>query len=107
MTIDDFGTGYSSLVLLAPAAVDAIKIDRSFVLGMHNNQEDAAIVSSTVGLADSLGLDVVAEGVETAETLEMLRAMGCQQAQGYHMCRPRPPRSSATGSAAAGFVSVP
>jgi diguanylate cyclase (GGDEF)-like protein len=90
VTIDDFGTGYSSLVLLRRLPVDAIKIDRSFVLGMESNQEDAAIVESTVRLADSLGLDVVAEGVETAEALERLRAMGCQQAQGYYMCRPAP-----------------
>ncbi|MCW2989814.1 MAG: diguanylate cyclase/phosphodiesterase [Solirubrobacterales bacterium] len=90
VTIDDFGTGYSSLVLLRRLPVDAIKIDRSFVGGMTSNQEDAAIVESTVRLADSLGLDVVAEGVETAETLEQLRAMGCQQAQGYYMCRPQP-----------------
>ncbi|MFL5847135.1 MAG: putative bifunctional diguanylate cyclase/phosphodiesterase [Solirubrobacteraceae bacterium] len=90
VTIDDFGTGYSSLVLLRRLPVDAIKIDRSFVGGMATNQEDAAIVESTVRLADSLGLDVVAEGVETAETLGLLRAMGCQQAQGYYMCRPQP-----------------
>jgi diguanylate cyclase (GGDEF)-like protein len=90
VTIDDFGTGYSSLVLLRRLPVDAIKIDRSFVGGMETNQEDAAIVESTVRLADSLGLDVVAEGVETAGTLEHLREMGCQQAQGYYMCRPQP-----------------
>jgi EAL domain-containing protein (putative c-di-GMP-specific phosphodiesterase class I) len=91
VTIDDFGTGYSSLVLLRRLPVDAIKIDRSFVVDMAANGEDAAIVESTIGLANSLGLDVVAEGVENAETLDQLRRMGCHQAQGYYMCRPQPP----------------
>ena len=90
VTIDDFGTGYSSLVLLRRLPVDAIKIDRSFVMGMVSNQEDAAIVESTIGLADNLGLDVVAEGVETAEALEQLRMAGCHQAQGYFIRRPQP-----------------
>jgi len=107
VTIDDFGTGYSSLVLLRRLPVDAIKIDRSFVLGMDSNQEDAAIVASTVGLADSLGLDVVAEGVETAATLGLLRAMGCQQAQGYHMCRPRPAEDLGDWLTGRRFVSAP
>jgi diguanylate cyclase (GGDEF)-like protein len=90
VTIDDFGTGYSSLVLLRRLPVDAIKVDRSFVGEMHRSAEDAAIVESTISLADSLGLDVVAEGVESAEILEQLRGMGCHQAQGFYMCRPKP-----------------
>jgi diguanylate cyclase (GGDEF)-like protein len=91
VTIDDFGTGYSSLVLLRRLPVDAIKIDRSFVIDMEDDAEDAAIVESTIGLANNLGLDVVAEGVESANVLERLREMGCHQAQGYYMCRPQPP----------------
>jgi len=90
VTIDDFGTGYSSLVLLRRLPVDAIKVDRSFVGEMHRSGEDAAIVESTISLADSLGIDVVAEGVESAEILDQLRAMGCHQAQGFYMCRPKP-----------------
>jgi diguanylate cyclase (GGDEF)-like protein len=90
ITIDDFGTGYSSLVLLRRLPVDAIKIDRSFVIGMATSHEDAAIVKSTIGLADSLGLGIIAEGVETAEALARLRAMGCHEAQGFFICRPQP-----------------
>ena len=90
MTIDDFGTGYSSLALLRRLPVDGIKIDRSFVDGMLSSQEDHAIVASTINLAGSLGLSVVAEGVENIETLDMLRDLGCGEAQGYYMCRPQP-----------------
>jgi len=90
VTIDDFGTGYSSLALLRRLPVDAIKIDRSFVDGMTSSPEDHAIVASTIGLAKSLGLGVVAEGVEDALTLDALRDLGCREAQGYYMCRPQP-----------------
>jgi EAL domain-containing protein (putative c-di-GMP-specific phosphodiesterase class I) len=96
VAIDDFGTGYSSLAVLRRLPVDAIKIDRSFILGMAASPEDAAIVESTVGLAESLGLDAIAEGVETAETLAALRRMGCAQAQGYFICRPQPAAVLAT-----------
>ena len=88
IAIDDFGTGFSSLVQLQRLPVDEIKIDRSFVATMAHSQSDAAIVRSTIDLARNLGLRVTAEGVETEEARESLRAMGCELAQGYGLCRP-------------------
>lgn len=90
IAIDDFGTGYSSLAYLRQLPLSALKIDRSFVMGMNDNAQDAIIVRSTVALAHSLGLRVIAEGVENAETLALLAGMGCEQAQGYHLSRPLP-----------------
>lgn len=88
LSIDDFGTGYSSLAYLRQLPVDEIKIDRSFVMGMGNEADDAVIVRSTVDLGRNLGLDVVAEGVETLELWNRLRDLGCQIAQGYFLSRP-------------------
>ncbi len=93
LSIDDFGTGYSSLTYLTRLPVDAIKIDRSFVTHMTNSPEDEVIVRSTIDLADNLGKDVVAEGVETEETLARLRALGCDLAQGFFISRPVPPEA--------------
>ncbi len=90
IAIDDFGTGYSSLSYLRQLPITALKIDRSFVTEMLTNQQDSTIVRSTIALAHNLSLDVIAEGVEDKETLAMLRAMGCDQAQGYGLCRPQP-----------------
>lgn len=91
LSIDDFGTGYSSLQRLRQTAVGEIKIDRSFVKDMLANKDDAVIVHSTIELAHNLGLRVVGEGVEDAETLARLAELGCDSLQGYHICRPMPP----------------
>ncbi len=86
--IDDFGTGYSSLNYLARLPMDTLKIDRSFVLGMTQNPEGRTIVSTIISLAHSLGLKVVAEGVETKDQLDLLRLLQCNEVQGFLMSRP-------------------
>jgi diguanylate cyclase (GGDEF)-like protein len=91
LAIDDFGTGYSSLAYLRNLPVHAIKIDRSFVMGMSEDASDATIVRSTIDLAHNLGLEVVAEGVESQEVWDALRAQGCSLAQGYFIAKPAPP----------------
>ncbi|MBV8527799.1 MAG: EAL domain-containing protein, partial [Candidatus Dormibacteraeota bacterium] len=88
--IDDFGTGHSSLTRLRHLPVAEVKVDRSFVAGLGARAEDEAIVRSTINLAHSLGVEVVAEGVETAEVMERLADMGCDLAQGYLIARPMP-----------------
>lgn len=83
LAIDDFGTGHSSLSRLRGFPVDYLKIDRSFVAGIAQSSEDRIIVSSVVGLAHSLGLSVIAEGIEDARQLELLVAEGCEAGQGF------------------------
>ena len=90
LSIDDFGTGYSSLAYLKRLPVDELKIDKSFVLGMKTDIDDAQIVRSTIDLAHNLGLSVVAEGVESDVVWDMLRELNCDHAQGFHMGRPMP-----------------
>ena len=90
LSIDDFGTGYSSLAYLKRLPVDELKIDKSFVLSMETDADDAKIVRSTIDLAHNLGLTVVAEGVENAKAWDLLRELNCDQAQGYHMGKPMP-----------------
>ncbi|MBS0447130.1 MAG: EAL domain-containing protein [Proteobacteria bacterium] len=90
LSIDDFGTGYSSLAYLKRLPVDELKIDKSFVLSMEKDLDDAKIVRSTIDLAHNLGLSVVAEGVENAKAWELLRELNCDEAQGYHMGKPMP-----------------
>jgi diguanylate cyclase (GGDEF)-like protein len=90
LSIDDFGTGYSSLAYLKKLPVDELKIDKSFVMAMAADAEDAKIVRSTIDLAHNLGLTVVAEGVETAAILDQLRELDCDEAQGYFMSKPLP-----------------
>ncbi len=90
LSIDDFGTGYSSLGYLRRLPVHELKIDKSFVMGMAAADGDAQIVRSTIDLAHNLGLSVVAEGVETAEVLQRLKDLHCDDAQGYFISRPLP-----------------
>jgi EAL domain-containing protein (putative c-di-GMP-specific phosphodiesterase class I) len=91
LAIDDFGTGYSSLAYLKRLPVNEIKIDRSFVMHMSEDADNATIVRSTIDLGKNLGLQVVAEGVETEEVWNALNALGCTIAQGYYLSRPVPP----------------
>jgi EAL domain-containing protein (putative c-di-GMP-specific phosphodiesterase class I) len=88
--LDDFGTHYSSLTYLKKLPIDVIKIDRSFVAGLPEDQDDAAIVSSVIGLGDNLGCRVIAEGVERPEQHAWLRSRGCRFAAGYWFARPMP-----------------
>ena len=90
LSIDDFGTGYSSLAYLRQLPISEIKIDRSFVSAMTTSENDAVIVRSTVEMAKNLGLETVAEGVETPEEAEALEFLGCDYLQGYLLSRPLP-----------------
>lgn len=91
ISIDDFGTGYSSLAYLRRLPISALKIDQTFVRHLCDNEQDSVIVRSTIDLAHNLNLKVVAEGVEDSETLDLLRLMGCDEAQGYLLGRPLDP----------------
>ena len=90
LSIDDFGTGHSSLVYLKRLPVHTLKVDKSFVIDMDTDEENASIIRATIDLAHSLGLTVTAEGVETAAVLDRLRSMGCDYYQGYFVSRPMP-----------------
>ncbi|MGE0731310.1 MAG: EAL domain-containing protein [Acidimicrobiia bacterium] len=91
VALDDFGTGYSSLSYLRRLPIDVIKLDRSYVNGLGCDEQETSIVRSLVQLADSLGLDVIAEGVETPLQLEHLHRLGCRSVQGYLLARPMAP----------------
>ena len=101
LAIDDFGTGYSSLAYLKRFAFDELKIDRSFVDGVGEDETDDAIVAATIDLAHALGLVVAAEGIETETQFERLAELGCDLVQGYLFARPQP------ASALTGFVAGP
>jgi diguanylate cyclase (GGDEF)-like protein/PAS domain S-box-containing protein len=90
LVFDDFGTGFASLSYLKKFPLDGLKIDRSFVLGLLTDADDAAIVSSTIGLSKQLGLSVIAEGIEDRATADFLVRMGCAEGQGYFFGRPMP-----------------
>ena len=95
IAIDDFGTGYSSLEYLRRLPVDCVKVDRSFVRGVPENEEDVAIVNAVIELGHALKLSVTAEGVETTDQFDNLRAAGCDTAQGFLFFRPEPPEEVA------------
>jgi diguanylate cyclase (GGDEF)-like protein len=95
IALDDFGTGYSSLSYLKSLAVDELKIDMSFVTNMTNDAQDAAIVRSVLEMGHSMGLRVVAEGVETEQVREQLAGLGCDLAQGFHFSKALPPEEMA------------
>jgi len=88
LAIDDFGTGYSSLSYLKQLPVETLKIDKSFIRGLGRNPKDRLIASATISLAQTLGLTVVAEGVETARQATHLRKLGCDLAQGFYFAKP-------------------
>jgi EAL domain-containing protein (putative c-di-GMP-specific phosphodiesterase class I) len=90
LSVDDFGTGYSSLAYLQRLPVRELKIDRSFVMHLTTNANDAEIVRSTVDLGHNLGLSIVAEGVEDQASMTFLIEVGCDIAQGYYIARPMP-----------------
>ncbi len=90
ISLDDFGTGYSSLSLLQQFPIHQIKIDRSFVSGIAEGGHDASLVRTVIAMGESLGMDVVAEGVETVQQLAALRKLGCSKAQGYLISHPVP-----------------
>jgi EAL domain-containing protein (putative c-di-GMP-specific phosphodiesterase class I) len=88
--VDDFGTGYSSLSQLQRMKMDVLKVDRSFTAELGRSREGKVFFQAIVSMAHALGMEVVAEGVETAEQLAILRALGCNEVQGYLIARPMP-----------------
>jgi len=107
ISIDDYGTGYSSLAYIQRLHCDELKVDRAFVTHAAGDGKDAAIVHSTIELGHSLGLTVVAEGVEDQEVMEVLRKLGCDLAQGYAISRPLPVETLATWIATCEWTTKP
>jgi EAL domain-containing protein (putative c-di-GMP-specific phosphodiesterase class I) len=88
--LDDFGTGYSSLSYLRKFPIDTIKIDRSFIVGVPQDDDAMAIVQAMIALGQGLGLQLIAEGLETPDQIEVLQQLGCHGGQGYGLGRPQP-----------------
>lgn len=95
ISIDDFGTGYSSLAYLKRLPADALKIDKSFVKGLEEDIEDTAIVGMVIELAHTLGMEVIAEGVESEPQATLLKEMSCDLGQGFYFSKPLPPEAAA------------
>jgi len=111
ISIDDFGSGYSSLNYLYRFPIDRLKIDRTFIQSMHSAPKNLAVINAIIGLGHTLGLKVVAEGVEHAADAAQLRAAGCDELQGFHYSRPLPAQQAqqwigAHGSASAAGPSL-
>jgi EAL domain-containing protein (putative c-di-GMP-specific phosphodiesterase class I) len=94
ISVDDFGMGYSSLSYLKRLPVDTLKVDRSFVAGLGEDAEDTAIVRMIIELAHTLGISIIAEGVESEQQAEQLKQMGCDLGQGFHFSEPLSPEES-------------
>ena len=90
LVLDDFGTGHSSLAYLKQYPLDALKIDGSFVRNLPSNEKDAAVCEVIINMAHTLGMKAVAESVETEEQLDFLLERGCDEFQGFHICKPLP-----------------
>ena len=90
VSLDDFGTGYSSLSYLQKMPIDTLKIDRAFIRNLHKNKKDQAFVVAIITMAHSLGMEVIAEGVELEEQFEFLKTLNCEMAQGYMFSPPVP-----------------
>jgi EAL domain-containing protein (putative c-di-GMP-specific phosphodiesterase class I) len=90
IAVDDFGTGYTSLAYLRDLPIDELKLDQSFVIPMLDDERASALVASSIHLGHSMGLRIVAEGVETSDVLDQLARFGCDIAQGYFLSRPLP-----------------
>ena len=88
--MDDFGTGYCSLAALKKLPIENLKIDRTYIQGLPEDDEDRSITTTIIQMAAALGLAVIAEGVETQAQLEFLKSLGCEEAQGYLISRPLP-----------------
>ena len=93
VSIDDFGTGYSTFSYIKELPADTIKIDMSFMRDIHLNEDSRAIVKAIVTLADTVGLNVIAEGVEYEEQVDILMRFGCREGQGYYYSKPTPPKT--------------
>jgi diguanylate cyclase len=93
IAIDDFGAGYTSLAQLKNLPISELKIDKSFILAMHSNADDAMIVKSMIDLGHGLSMKVVAEGIETSDAVDTLADLQCDIGQGYHVCRPQLPEA--------------
>ena len=107
LTLDDFGTGFSSLSYLKQFPISTLKIDRSFVRELSMNADDRVLVTAIIAMGRSLGLAVIAEGVETEEQLAVLQELGCEEGQGFHFCRPLPADDFTTYLAATTRQKVP